>query len=160
MLQLVIVDFENVQHGSTFIDLLDCYALDPMGGGQGLSEYSKLNLIEKLAKREDILSVLAYLDEMPVGLITAFEGFSTFQCKPLFNIHDLVVHPDFRGQGLAIQLLESVEQVAIERGYCKLTLEVLSGNKTACSVYRKAGFRGYQLDPILGEAVFLEKVLS
>ncbi|MDG2364124.1 MAG: GNAT family N-acetyltransferase [Methylococcaceae bacterium] len=160
MLQLVIVDFENVQHGSTFIDLLDGYALDPMGGGQGLSEYSKQHLVEKLAKRVDVLSILAYLDQTPVGLITGFEGFSTFHCKPLLNIHDLVVHPDFRGQGLATQLLESVERLAIERGYCKLTLEVLSGNEAAYAVYRKAGFSGYQLDPVLGEAIFLEKALG
>ncbi|HHZ69483.1 MAG TPA: GNAT family N-acetyltransferase [Methylococcaceae bacterium] len=160
MLQLVTVDFENSKHASTVINLLDGYALDPMGGGQGLSEYTKQHLVEKLAKRVDVLSILAYIDETPVGLITCFEGFSTFQCKPLLNIHDLVVHPDFRGQGLATQLLKRVEQLAIVRGCCKLTLEVLLGNETAHSVYLKAGFSGYQLDPTLGNAVFLEKILG
>jgi ribosomal protein S18 acetylase RimI-like enzyme len=159
MLQLVTVDFNNAQHASAVMALLECYASDPMGGGEALSDYAKQHLIEKLAQRQDVLTVLAYLDETPVGLINCFEGFSTFQCKPLLNIHDLIVHADFRQQGLATQLIKCVEQLAIERGCCKLTLEVLYGNEIAREVYGKSGFSGYQLDPTLGDAIFLEKTI-
>ena len=37
--------------------------------------------------------------DKPVGLATTFEGFSTFAAKPLINIHDIAVLPDYRGRG-------------------------------------------------------------
>lgn len=42
---------------------------------------------------------------------------------------------------------------------CKLTLEVLEGNKLAQQVYRRFGFQGYELDPKMGRALFYEKKL-
>lgn len=38
-----------------------------------------------------MFSVLAFDADQPVGLINAIEGFSTFACKPLINIHDVIV---------------------------------------------------------------------
>ena len=88
------------------------------------------------------------------------EGFSTFACKPLVNLHDLAVIPAYRGQGVGARLLESVEAIARARGSCKLTLEVLSGNGTALGVYARSGFAQYQLDPAAGQALFLQKWLD
>ena len=42
----------------------------------------------------------------------------------------------------------------------KLTLEVLQGNRSAITLYERIGFAGYQLDPALGQAQFLQKVLA
>ena len=53
-----------------------------------------------------------------------------------------------------------IEAIARERNYCKLTLEVLQGNKAAQHSYRKSGFTPYQLDPNMGHALFWHKVLS
>jgi len=56
-------------------------------------------------------------------------------------------------------LLAAIAQHAKERGCCKLTLEVLSGNTVALKSYAHFGFAGYQLDPTAGLAVFLQKWL-
>ena len=56
-------------------------------------------------------------------------------------------------------LLKEAEIIAKEIGSCKMTLEVLEGNKAAQSAYSKYGFRGYELDPKMGKALFWEKVL-
>jgi ribosomal protein S18 acetylase RimI-like enzyme len=103
--------------------------------------------------------LLAFVDGVPAGLVIGFEGFSTFACKPLLNVHDVFVAARFRGRGLAGRMLARVEEIAKQRGCCKLTLEVLEGNAVAQSVYRKFGFSGYQLDPQLGKALFWEKKL-
>ena len=87
------------------------------------------------------------------------EGFSTFVCKPLLNIHDVYVSPDFRGQGIAGQLFADAESIAKSRGCCKLTLEVLQGNTRAQAVYTRLGFSGYELTPEMGHALFWEKKL-
>jgi ribosomal protein S18 acetylase RimI-like enzyme len=106
-----------------------------------------------------LLVILAFENNIPAGLLIGFEGFSTFQCKPLLNIHDFVVAPNYRGQGLALKLLEKAESIAKEREYCKLTLEVLEGNGSAKSVYRKFGFEPYKLNTKMGKAFFWEKKL-
>ncbi len=56
-------------------------------------------------------------------------------------------------------MLEMVEEIAIDKGCCKLTLEVLSGNTLAQSAYKRYGFSGYQLDPEVGDALFWQKLL-
>jgi ribosomal protein S18 acetylase RimI-like enzyme len=56
-------------------------------------------------------------------------------------------------------MMEKVESVAKERGACKVTLEVLEGNKVAQNSYAKFGFSGYELDPEMGKAIFWEKVI-
>jgi ribosomal protein S18 acetylase RimI-like enzyme len=50
--------------------------------------------------------------------------------------------------------------VARERGCCKLTLEALEGNTGAIALYRSVGFVAYELDPAMGRAGFLEKLLN
>nr|WP_254923807.1 GNAT family N-acetyltransferase [Pseudanabaena sp. SR411] len=141
------------------IQLMDEYALDPMGGGQGLSNQVKLNLPAELAKRKSAHVILAFVDSQPAGLVICFEGFSTFACKPLLNIHDAIVALPYRGQGLSKLLLQKAEDIAIDLGCCKLTLEVLEGNHVAQAAYKSFGFSGYELDPKMGKALFWEKKL-
>lgn len=158
-LEIVVADLARPEHGQAILDLLNAYALDTMGGGQPLSAYARKNLLPQLAQRPGACAVLAFVDRAPAGLVICFEGFSTFACKPLLNLHDVVVAAEFRGRGLVGRMLERVEEIARQRGCCKMTLEVLQGNTAAQSAYRKAGFSGYQLDPGLGNALFWEKKL-
>jgi ribosomal protein S18 acetylase RimI-like enzyme len=156
-------DYANQVHATALVSLLDAYARDPMGGGEALSRFAKDNLIAALAARPQAFSVLAFGAEdgaVPVGLVNCIEGFSTFACRPLVNVHDVVVLPGHRGQRIAEQMLDLVEVIASERGACKLTLEVLPGNAAALKLYSRAGFSSYQLDPAMGEAQFLQKWLA
>ena len=138
------------------VDLLNVYARDPMGGGEPLSGFAMENLIPRLKERQDSLVILACVNHVPAGLVICFEGFSTFQCKPLMNIHDIVVDKAFRGKRPAAGLLEKVAEIARERGCCKLTLEVLERNHAAQKAYRSFGFAPYELTPETGRAMFWE----
>ncbi len=151
---------ELTTDGEAVLQLLDHYARDPMGGGEPLSETVQQNLIPQLQQRSDYLGVIALHGDNPVGLINAFEGFSTFAAKPLLNIHDVIVANEYRGNGLAQRMLEKIEQLARERGCCKLTLEVLSNNEVAQGAYRKFGFGAYELDPEAGQALFWQKPIE
>jgi ribosomal protein S18 acetylase RimI-like enzyme len=57
-------------------------------------------------------------------------------------------------------MFEVAQAEALRRGAVKLTLEVLSGNASALRLYQRLGFAGYQLDPAMGEARFLQKWLD
>jgi len=130
-----------------------------MGGEEDLSSFVRTNLISALQLRQGIHIVLAFVDKKPAGLAICFEGFSTFACKSLLNIHDFAVAPEFRGRGLAKRILEKVEGLARQLDCCKITLEVLEGNKTAQAVYSAFGFAHYELDAQMGSAFFWQKKL-
>jgi GNAT superfamily N-acetyltransferase len=152
-------DLTRPQHAVAWLDLLDHYARDPMGGGDGLSDYAKLNLVHTIREVPGFHGALAWLDGEAVGLIDCFAGFSTFAAKPLLNVHDIVVHASRRGQGIGQALLVWAEQRAGELGCCKLTLEVLANNSRALRSYEQAGFAPYVLDPAAGHALLMQKYL-
>jgi ribosomal protein S18 acetylase RimI-like enzyme len=158
-IDLIRADYNNKQQAEDLIMLLNAYALDPMGGEEALSDEVKKNLVPTLAKRTDVFTILCYVDGEAAGVINCVEGFSTFSCKPLINIHDCGVLAKYRGLGISLKMFAEVEKVAIEKGCCKLTLEVLQGNDVAKKAYEKLGFAGYELDPTLGHALFWEKKL-
>jgi len=160
MINIIKADLNNALHAEALILLLNCYAKDPMGGGEALSDFTKTNLVAEIQKRSDVTVILAFEGDKPVGIINCIEGFSTFASKPLMNIHDVYVAPDYRGTGVATQLLQAAEDLAIEKKCCKVTLEVLEGNEPAKSTYLKFGFAAYELDPKMGKAMFWEKKLS
>lgn len=160
VIHVVRVDYRNPVHAAALVQMLDDYARDPAGGGKPLGEFTRGSLAAALAARPQAFSVLAYDGAQAVGLVNCIEGFSTFACRPLVNIHDLAVAASHRGQRVAERMLEQVEQIARERGACKLTLEVLSGNHSANKLYARTGFAGYQLDPSMGQAQFLQKWLD
>lgn len=151
-----LINYDDEEQAKDLIFLLDSYAKDPMGGGEKLSEFTIANLASELAKLSHASSFIAYVDGRPASLANCFFGFSTFACKPLINIHDLVVHPDFRGQGIAKKILTDIKQHAVDHGCCKVTLEVLSNNLIAKQAYEKFGFIQYQLEESAGAAVFME----
>ncbi|MBD1389881.1 GNAT family N-acetyltransferase [Neiella sp. HB171785] len=159
-IELTIADYHNPKHGDDLITLLRAYANDVMGGGDDLSTYAQQHLIAALAQQPGAFTVLAYVDGKPAGLANCFTGFSTFACKPLINIHDFAVMPEFRGRQLSQLLLDEVERIARQQGCCKVTLEVLQGNTVAQNAYRKHGFEGYELPGGRGHALFWEKKLA
>jgi GNAT superfamily N-acetyltransferase len=158
-LHVAAVDLYDPAQAKTWLDLLDHYARDPMGGGEGLSDYAKLHLVHTIRDVPGFHGALAWLDGQAVGLIDCFAGFSTFAARPLLNVHDIVVHASVRGQGIGQALLAWAEQRAGELGCCKLTLEVLSNNTRAMASYRQAGFAPYVLDPAAGHALLMQKYL-
>ena len=153
-------DYSDASDAAAIIHLMQVYAQDPMGGGESLSADVVRNLVPNLALIPGAFTLLALDAEEAVGLVTCFEGFSTFKSKPLLNIHDVIVLPSYRGKGIVGQLLEQVEWLARERGCCKLTLEVLEGNRAARHAYEKAGFEDYMLHPDTGRAIFQHKLLG
>lgn len=160
MISIRVADLHQQEDAHALLDLLDQYAKDPMGGGQQLAEFTRENLVTALSMRKDCIVILAYHDNRGVGLCNCFEGFSTFACSPLLNIHDVFVTRHYRGQGIASQMMLKAEHLALERGCCKLTLEVLANNSPAKKSYSALGYKPYELDEQFGQAEFWQKPLS
>ena len=101
MIEVARARYDNPAHAAALLDLMDAYARDPAGGGEPLSDFVRAKLIAELAARPFVFSVLAFDGDLPVGLVNAIEGFSTFACRPLVNVHDVVVASSHRGRGIA-----------------------------------------------------------
>ncbi|MBX9850448.1 MAG: GNAT family N-acetyltransferase [Cytophagaceae bacterium] len=157
-IHFVFTDLSNVIHQRDMLSLLSQYATDIMGGGEDLSPEVKNRLVSELKNRSSVI-LLAYENDLAVGLAICFEGFSTFYARPLLNIHDFVVSQSHRGRGIARLMLDRLELLARERNCCKLTLEVLEGNSRAQKVYKDFGFASYVLDEKMGRALFWDKKL-
>jgi ribosomal protein S18 acetylase RimI-like enzyme len=96
----------------------------------------------------------------PVGVAVCITGFSTFRARALTNVHDLAVVPGWRGRGIGRRLLAAVEDLARERGHCKITLEVREDNPAAMALYRRLGFGAGVSAGVAVQYVFLEKRLE
>lgn len=138
---VVLADLANPAHQAAIVDLLDMYCRDEFGDGKPLSDEARRNLIPGLVKHGGARVLLAYDGARAVGMALSFVGFSSFRARPLINLHDLAVSPEFRGQGIGRRLLEAVEADARSLGCCKVTLEVRADNVRAQELYRRLGFQ-------------------
>jgi ribosomal protein S18 acetylase RimI-like enzyme len=159
MIEIIEANLSLPEQAADLVRLLNEYAQHPMGGGETLSQYVQDNLARELHQRDQTHVVFAKVDGIAAGLLICIEGFSTFACRPLLNIHDVMVSQAYRGQGLSKKLLLKAEEIALRSDCCKITLEVLEGNQIAQATYRSAGFSEYQLDPTHGRALFWQKKL-
>ena len=137
---VIVADLNDSQHQTAIVQLINAYARDPMGDGQDLPAAVRDRLIPGLQQHPTALVLLAFDAATPVGIAVCFVGFSTFAARPLINIHDLAVIPEYRGRGIGRLLLEGVEAKGHELGCCKLTLEVREDNHRAQHLYHRFGF--------------------
>jgi GNAT superfamily N-acetyltransferase len=156
---VVEADLADAEHQAATLDLLNAYAMDPMGDGRPLSEAVRRELIPGLRRHPTTMVFLAYQGAAPVGLAVCFLGFSTFAARPLVNISDYFVAPAKRGAGVGRLLLEAVERHGRELGCCKLTLEVQENNARARRVYAAAGFSQAVYVPEAGGSLCMVKRL-
>jgi len=133
-------DFNNPVHLEAMGYLLNHYMEDPMGDHPPLNQEELALLARKLAERPHAFILLMQLDSHFVGMSTCFELLSTFKIKPYLYIHDFIVHGNFRGLKLGRKLMEKLVDIARDRDYCKITLEVREDNDAALALYRNMGF--------------------
>jgi GNAT superfamily N-acetyltransferase len=165
MITIIRANLINPDQSAALMRLMDEYASGATGGGEPLNAYTRAHLAATLRTRPGAHTLLAVErddtnGEIYVGLLNAFEGFSTFACQPLLNIHDVIVTAAWRGKGIGKQLMQAAEELARELGCCKLTLEVLEGNSKAQAAYQSLGYAGYELDPSMGKALFWQKKMD
>lgn len=127
MLQLIRTDSGNSDFVS-LVKLLD-QDLAIRNGGQHAfySQFNKIDLIKQV--------VVGYLDGLPVAC-GAIKPFAETQAE----IKRMFVHPDYRGRGLAGEILRELEHWASELGYQACVLETGKRQPEAITLYQKNGY--------------------
>lgn len=140
-IKLVKVDLKNEIHCAHLLKLLNDYMQDEMGIGQPLPENLEPKIIEGLTKHVSYLGFLVYVDNQCAALANCNLNYSTWLAEHIINIHDFVVAPEFREQGIGQFLLKEIEKYGHQKGYSKINLEVRNDNFKAQNLYKKAGFK-------------------
>jgi len=140
-IQLVHVDLNNPIHCAHMLKLLNDYMEDDMGIGQPLPNELEPKIIDGLKKHKAYLGFLVYVNNECAALANCNLNYSTWQGEYIINIHDFVVAPAFREQGIGKFLLDEVEKYARRNRYSKINLEVRNDNIKAQNLYKKAGFK-------------------
>lgn len=117
-----------------------------------LSDLEALNLLEHQVFNTDMVSrrqMKRFIQSEHSLLLVAMEGECLAgyalllfnQATQLSRLYSIAISPDFRGLGIANQLLLLCEQSAVEQGYIILRLEVREDNLSAIKLYEKHGFK-------------------
>jgi ribosomal protein S18 acetylase RimI-like enzyme len=156
---IIDADLSRAEHQRALLAMHDAYMRDPMEGGEPPTEQVKRDLVPGLRAHPACRVFLAYSKSAPVGFSICFIGFSTFEARPLINIHDMFVDSSVRGMGIGAMLLERIEARARELNCCRLTLEVRQDNLVARGLYRKVGFDQVVVGPARVPMEFWRKPL-
>jgi GNAT superfamily N-acetyltransferase len=133
-------DFNNPTHVKAFTGLLAEYMAHDMGGARPLTVEAQNRLVKELAAHPSAFVLLAVVNGLFAGMATCFVNYSTFQCAPYINVHDLIVSATYRGQGLGKAIVSEIIEMAAQKQYCKVNLEVRHDNLVAMNLYRELGF--------------------
>ena len=88
---------------------------------------------DNLANIKDMIKTLYFI--VAVNQQSEIVGFSSI--TPQGYLHSMFVHKDFQGKGIAIMLLNEIEQYAITNGIMRITSEV---SLTARPFFEKRGY--------------------
>jgi len=139
-LKIIQVRKATKRYKQALVELVNVYLSGKMGENRQLDREARRRLVYQLFCHPGALVFFAETGKKLVGLAVCFIGFSTFSAKKIINVHDLIVLPEYRGRGVAGQLLGAIEDKAREIDCCKLTLEVRVDNKKGMRLYKKHGF--------------------
>jgi GNAT superfamily N-acetyltransferase len=83
---------------------------------------------------------LVYVGDQAVGFVQLYELYHYIKLGKQWLLSDLFVHPDFRGNGLSVALIDRSKKWCDETGACGLMLETEKTNDIGNTLYPRCGF--------------------
>lgn len=115
-----------------------------------LAEYEKKDISALPLTKENLqqygfgenpyfLTEFAEIEGNVVGYALYFYTFSGYLGSPVLYVEDLYVKPEYRGRGLALDLLKQLAAYALERDCCRMEGHVFAWNEAAIRFYESLG---------------------
>ena len=103
-------------------------------------EGAKTFLEHRISKQDSKLFVAETDENTLVGFVQLYPLFSSTRMKKFWLLNDLFVHPEFRGKGVAIELIQRAKALVLESKACGMFLETEKSNLIGNTLYPKTGF--------------------
>ncbi len=104
-------------------------------------EAAKTFLKARLKNEDAEIFVSFNHNEIMTGFTQLYPIFSSTRMKKLWLLNDLYVHPDYRGQGYSIALIERAKQLCRDTNACGMMLETGIDNQIGNQLYPRTGFK-------------------
>lgn len=95
---------------------------------------------ERLDHDQSTIFVVYTASGEPVGFVQLYKLYHYIKLKKQWLLSDLFVHPDHRGKGLSVALIDRAKQWCEETGACGLMLETEKTNDIGNKLYPRCGF--------------------
>jgi len=104
--------------------------------------------LELIVTKAEVGRIFCAVDgDAVIGMVSILFTVSTAEGGPAAWLEDMIVHPDWRGQGVGAQLLGGAIQEAKAAGCLRITLLTDQTNEAAMRFYRRAGFEPSRMAP-------------
>lgn len=97
-------------------------------------------LADRLNNDESTVFMSVDLNGRAMGFTQLYPSFSSVSLGRIFVLNDLFVRPEYRGKGLARELISEAIGYAKEEGAIRLSLSTARTNVAAQSLYEKIGW--------------------
>ena len=89
---------------------------------------AKTFLEERISNKDSEIFVAQNTTNKLVGFVQLYPLFSSTRMKKLWLLNDLFVHPEFRGNGISIGLIQKAKDLVLESKACGMYLETEKSN--------------------------------
>ncbi|SFE94639.1 GNAT family N-acetyltransferase [Sunxiuqinia elliptica] len=103
-------------------------------------EKGKAFLKERFLNSESDI-FLVFVDDKAVGFVQLYKLFHYIKLEKQWLLSDLFVHPDYRGHGLSVALIDRSKQWCEETSACGLMLETEKTNDIGNRLYPRCDFK-------------------
>ncbi|MBK9106830.1 MAG: GNAT family N-acetyltransferase [Saprospiraceae bacterium] len=97
-------------------------------------------LRDRLVNKESEIFVAEAQDKALTGFVQLYPIFSSTRMKRLWLLNDLYVHPDYRGRGISVLLIDKAKELAVHTQSAGLILETAKSNFIGNKLYPKTDF--------------------
>ena len=103
-------------------------------------EGAKTFLKNRISNADSEIFVVENHATQLVGFVQLYPLFSSTRMKKYWLLNDLFVHPDFRGKGISIGLIDKAKALVKASKACGMYLETEKSNLIGNALYPKTGF--------------------
>ncbi|MCL4125036.1 UNVERIFIED_CONTAM: hypothetical protein GTU68_001505 [Idotea baltica] len=100
-------------------------------------------LSERIKNKDSEIYVALSDDKAVIGFVQLYPLFSSTRMKKYWLLNDLFVNSEYRGKGIAVQLIEKAKNLVRKTNACGMYLETGKTNLIGNNLYPKVGFELY-----------------
>jgi len=101
---------------------------------------AKAFLNNRISNKDSEIFVAENAETKLIGFVQLYPLFSSTRLKKFWLLNDLFVHPEFRGKGISIALIDKAKELVLKSNACGMYLETEKSNLIGNNLYPKTGF--------------------